>query len=299
MSISIKPGYKGLAEIGGTKVRCTSFTLNPTQDVLFYNHTIGLKDTSPFDSATKKEDIEKINTQRRIWRPSTVSIAGGISFPATEQNIEDLYQKARKATNNDDLSPNKYFDIDYNYYCGGSGIASRRFTDCRVNSFDFNAVAGDIVNITMDFMCRGVEESNFLPSYTKAEKLITWDKVKVTFGTMPFPFNSIIQNVNLKINNNLNAIYVVNDKSTPYPESLSPYDIRVGMQEVSGTVSVFLSQGEEFIPINLAEPTTMTIVLPTLTINTFIVFKTNQIEGITGPIVTQIPFVGVDKALGE
>ncbi len=69
MSNQVRPGYMGLAVVDGTQFRCTSFSVNPNQDVLFYNHVIGLKDTVPSDSATKGEDLSKINTQRRIWRP--------------------------------------------------------------------------------------------------------------------------------------------------------------------------------------------------------------------------------------
>ncbi len=73
MSNLVRPGYMGLASIDGSYIRCTSFSVNPSQEATFYDHVIGLKDTVPSNSATKGEDlgITYANTQKRIWEKSS------------------------------------------------------------------------------------------------------------------------------------------------------------------------------------------------------------------------------------
>jgi hypothetical protein len=284
----------GLADLGGTKVRCTSFSVNPNQDVLFYNHVIGLRDTIPTDNATKGEipnDSTDINIQRKIWRPSPISITGGVSFPATETSLVDIFALARYAN---------YFDIDFNYYCGNgisAGDDSRTFTDCRINGFDMSVTAGDILNINIDVAAKNVISNDTSVHYTTPEKLITWDKVKTTVTNAPFNVDDMMVNgFNFKINNNIQTIYTVGTLSTT--ESLLPYDLRVGMQEVTGSMSVYLDSGLEFIPIAVSDPAIIKVTMPNLTLDMTVVFKSNQMEGQVGPIVTQLPFVGVDYSFG-
>lgn len=287
--MSVKPGYMGLADIGGTKVRCNSFSINPNQDVLFYDHVIGLKDTVPADNSTKQEDLglTYANVQRKIWRPSPISITGGISFPATENNLSDIFNLARYAN---------YFNTDFTYYCHASEDNSRTFTDCRINSFDFNIVSGDIVNISLDVACKNVEANNQSANYTGAEKLITWDKVPVEISNAPFSTsNIVVQAFNFKINNNLQTIYTTTSE-TNTTESLLPTDIRVGMQEVTGTVTLYVNRGYKFIPIGLNNVANIQANMGAagINLNMTVVFKPSQLEGNVGPILVQLPFVCVD-----
>lgn len=287
--MSVKPGYMGLADIGGTKVRCNSFSINPNQDVLFYDHVIGLKDTVPVDNSTKQEDLglTYANIQKRIWRPSPISITGGISFPATENNLSGIFNLARYAN---------YFETNFTYYCDPSEDNSRTFTDCRINSFDFNIVSGDIVNISLDVACKNVEANNQSVNYTSAEKLITWDKVPVEISNAPFNISGIVvQALNFKINNNLQTIYTTTS-ATNTTESLLPTDIRVGMQEVTGTLTLYVNRGYNFIPINLSNTANIQADMGVagINLNMTVVFKPRQLEGNVGPILVQLPFVCVD-----
>jgi hypothetical protein len=294
MSNTVRAGYMGLADLGGTKVRCTSFSVNPNQDVLFYNHTIGLRDTVPTNNATKgaiSESSTDVNIQRRIWRPSPISVAGGISFPATETSLVNVFNLAKYAN---------YFDINFNYYCDtGSSSQSRIFTDCRINGFDMSVVAGDVVNINADVICKNVETDTYNVSYEVPEKLITWDQVPTKVTSAPFNVDDmLVQGFNFKINNNIQTIYTTNNTGSATPptttESLLPTDLRVGMQEVTGSITVYLDSGEEFIPIALPTYANITVAMPNLNLKMTVVFKSNQMEGQVGPIMTQLPFVGVD-----
>ena len=293
MSNILRSGFMGEADVGGTKIRCSSFSVNPSQDVLFYNHVIGLRDTVPSDESTKHvlpESSIAVNTQRRIWRPSPITISGGIGFPATETSLKSLFNLARYA---------QYFDTTFVYYCNRVGIGeeTRLFKDCRIGDFSFAVKAGDIVNLSSTISAKNVVASrgNYR-GYTKAEKIITWDKSLITITNAPFSIsNFIIEGFDFKINNNLQTIHVANAVGTAYPDSLLPFDLRVGMQEVSGDLTIYMEQGLEFIPFDLTTPTKITINLPNLIINMDVVFRTNQMDGVVGPIITKLPFVGVDK----
>lgn len=282
----------GLATIDDTKIRCTSFNVNPNQDVLFYNHVIGLKDTIPTDSATKGEDLGSTyaNVQRKIWRPSPIAITGGMSFPATDKNVKDMFLKARYAN---------YFDLDFAYYCGTGSEGGRKFKDCRIADYDFNVTSGDLLNVSTTIHAKNIEDGDGFSSYTTAEKLITWDAVKITVTSAPFTIDSdIISGFNFKINNNIQTIYVAKSSDPVTDSSLLPHDLRVGMQEITGSITIYLEQGKEFIPINLDTVAKINIqILNTYTITIDAVFKSNQIEGMVGPIITQLPFVGVDMGL--
>jgi hypothetical protein len=70
------------------------------------------------------------------------------------------------------------------------------------------------------------------------------------------------------------------------------------MQEVTGSMSVYLDSGLEFIPIAVSDPAIIKVEMPNLTLDMTVVFKSNQMEGQVGPIVTQLPFVGVDYSFG-
>jgi len=282
----VQPGFIGIlnvynSSVSSTLVRCSSFSVCSNNDPLFYNHVIGLNDTVPGGYETKGEDPGIIQTQRRVFRPSTINISGGISFPATENSLIPFFSYAKYGN---------YFDIDFNYYCH----EGKHFPDCRVNGFDFNIQAKDILNISVDVISKGpVGTTSTLGNYDVPEKMITWDRVKISFANMPFPIdNTIISGLNFKINNNATPIYV-----SSFTNNLLPSDIRLGMQEVTGSITVYLKAGYEFIPLALA-PATITIDLGFWSTNIYVVFSADKLEGLVGPVVTQLPFNGVDKAFG-
>jgi hypothetical protein len=283
---NIKPGYLGIAKVGNVYIRCTGFSINPTQEVLFYNHTIGLNDTVPEDSATKGEDITQTQTQRRIWRPSTINIAGSMTFPATVENINVMFDNAKNGSIID--------SIDFKYYCG----TGRSFRQCRVNSYEFSITAGDILNINVDVVARDIDQmSSSLPSYIEPQGLISHDEIKVTINGDTEINDAIIQGINFRINNNAMPIYTVTPQGVS--NSLMPADIRLGMQEISGSIIIYLQQGREFIPIDQADPYEIVIESHSFNEKIYAVFQSNQMEGIVGPVVTTIPFVGVDRAFGD
>lgn len=293
---NVKTGYMGIASIdtGGDTflIRCTDFNLNPQQDVSFYDHVIGLNDTIPVDSDTKGEEVGVIQTQKKYWRPSPITIQGGMSFPAAYPNIpgssinfQSLFDFAKYGD---------YFDLDFKYFCG----SGRKFENCRVNNFSLSVMSGDIVNISVDIMSKNMIDSDSIETTSVAQKLITWDKVQLTLNGDLGGIADVnnLQGFDFTINNNAQAIHTASPSDQT--NKLLPYDLRLGTQEVTGTLYIYKKQGHDFLL-----PTTSNAIMD-LTIGSFntpiyAVIKPKQISGVIGPVILNIPFVGIDKVFGD
>lgn len=273
----IVPGYAGILSIDGEKIRCTDFGLNPKQEVEFYNHIIGLNDTITGNGSTKGEEPGSIQTQRIMYRPGVIGISGGFSAPVCGStnscNIGGIYGYAKDGS---------YFDMDMSYSCEGG----RKYKDCRVNSFSLSCSAGDVASITVDVLALKAESGSSSSEFRDEQKIITWDKVEVTFKEIGEIFS-----IELSINNNANYVYT--------SSGVEPYDIRLGTQEVSGTISYYNSKGA---PKYLDKDTVQAegeIKLPGLAINLNCILKPITIQGSTSPVISAATFVGVGKALGD
>ena len=296
MARSVRPGYMGIARIGSHTMRCTSFDVNPNQSSTFYDHTIGINDSDPSTSKTKDEWLHTRQTQQRIWRPSPIEISGGMNFPATVTDdgnsaVTNIFSLAAYAD---------YFNLDFWYYCD----MGKKFRNCRINTFGFNIQSGDILNIDtnvfgMDILDETSQEQEHDPFRKVAEKLVTWDTVKITVSNYGPIENVLITGFNFQINNNIMNVYTNGPVSLPpiILPTLKPHDLRAGMQQVNGSISIYLDQGQEFIPISMSNfgYAEIKIESPVLNTTMHVVFQSNKMSGSVGPIITELPFVGVDK----
>lgn len=272
----INPGYMGTATVGGAKLRCTNFNVNPRQEPLFYDHTIGLRDSVPGSIFGGKGDTGARNPQKVIMRPGVKICQGNISHPLTEFSGSTLFDKARTG---DD------FDMDFVYICDGSG---RGYSKCKVNSFTFSATAGDFARVTAEIMGISVGGGGG-GTNTKEEKIVTWDAVTVSgAGDLP------IQSVTLNVNNNCMPIYTAGGNTA---FKLFPVKIRVGIQEVTGNIS-FYNEGVPLTFLDEVTPAQLSITAPGLGIEATVVYKPQEIAGSVSPVIATLPFVGVGQALG-
>jgi hypothetical protein len=294
-------GYIGVARVGGKYYRCTDFGINVQQDTLFYNHVIGLNDTIPTDSTTKGETVGTIQTQRKYVRPSPIGVQGGMSFPAaiedgqSKLNFDDIFNYAKYGN---------YFDIYFWHFCN----VGRKFTGCRINTFNFNVTAGDIINISIDVLAKDMENNDTFEKYSVAQKLATWDIVSIGItgdaGTL-VNITEGIQSFDFSVNNNATYIYT----ALPYPsedvtnrKNLLPYDIRLGMQEVTGSMSIYTKDGIDFLTAATG-PAVITLeceqnggIFFSTDIN--VIFKPREMPGSVGTAIINVPFIGIDKAFG-
>ena len=246
---NIYPGFMGLAQItiggtvatdgtigGGTKyqIRCNDISINLEQDTQFYNHTIGLLDTIETSGATKGEisgeisggiTYANVNAQKILWRPGVKIIRGSLSFPVDDVNFGAIF---------DMVALGKWFVLEISYHCK----SFRTYSECRVNSCSISASAGDVVQMTIEIVGRNmvdaITNTNMSIPFSDTKRLLTWDKFGVSMTNITE--ESIIHSFEMSINNNCIPIYTSGYNKSG---SLFPRDIRIGIQEVTGSVTFY------------------------------------------------------------
>lgn len=294
MAYKVKPGFIGIALfdgdlIGGqqggpnndpyegTFVRCTAFNVNLEQTPLWYDHTIGLRDSIPTSIHETKGDNGERQIQKHIWRASTKIIKGSITFPLTENNADVLFEKAKTG---DD------FKMSFQYTCG----LQRNYVDCKINSYTLNLVAREMVTVTAEIWALDVTEvAGSTTHFIKEEKLITWDAC-----TVDMDGGSVIdymRSFDFIINNNLKAIYTAGSNIS---KALGPSKFRVGMQTVTGSAAIFDDALSLFAPMESTVGKEINInvgnIFP-VTLN--VLYRPLQRSGNIPTLVHTLPFEGV------
>lgn len=274
--MNFSPGFIGSAKIGNGRFRCTDFSLNLKQTPLFYDHIIGLRDSVPTSIANMKSDVGNRNEQKKIWRPSTIIIDGGLSFPWTNNSTAILWETARKGDT---------FSLSFDYNCG----IARKFSGCKVNTYTIKASAGEVVSSDLAIIGTSMEnesQTSGAPLITTTDKLVTWDNASITFGTT----TATLSYFECTISNNCLPIYTNG--------GLAPYEIRVGMQMVTGTLAYF---GADSIGTMAAitSATSFIVKIGSWSQKFNVIFNPQQQNAAIGPIITPIQFTGVDDALPD
>jgi hypothetical protein len=283
----IYTGYMGHGVLNGQNFRCTDFNVNVEQQFEFYNHIIGLNDTIPAGPDTKGEAVGTPQIQRTFVRPGVIGLQGSVSFPAAY--FSTIAQEFFDYTANGDI-----FDLELYYHCeGGSG---RQYEDSRVNSLSIDITAGDIVNFSVGVMAKSFQEIGTPSNFTAAQKLITWDEVTCSVAGIN---DDRIKAFSLEVSNNGQYIYTL-DPNNGLSE-LAPHDLRLGMQEVSGTITVYnRSEGDNILPdcTNPTAPIEIELSWAGFAATLQVLLLPKQTNSSTSALTSTIAFVGVDKALG-
>ena len=286
----------GIGSIDGTKFRVSDFSVQPSQKMLFYDHVIGLNDSDYTTDSTKGETPGMIQVQKKFTRPGTISIGGSLSFPAAEGTgisaLQIFFDRARDGD---------YFDLTFQYSRCETNIV-RYFKDCRVNQFNFSITAGDILSIQVDIVAKNMENAGSVNKFEDIQKLITWDKVVIGGGIIG---GNVIQSFSFSVNNNAKNIYtnLSGQGSTEgilagYADLL-PHDIRLGMQEVTGNVSVYNNTMVEFLNSSSHNRALSVSVGDNFHETLNVIYYPSEIAAAVGPVIVSIPFIGIDYALGR
>lgn len=278
-----QPGYIGIVDIDGQKVRCTNANMQISQAAEFYDHIVGLRDSITGYALSTKGDVGNINYQKYIWRPGVRIVNGDTAFPVTES----MFQKVWGLTRTGDL-----FDTVQDLTCG----IRRTANNCRVSSFNFTATAGDVAQASVSFVAPDVIEqvagssmqqvaSYSAPDFTTAQKLITWDAVEVTTDVA----TDAVSSFDFTVSNDTIPIYTSGQ--------LIPKKIRVGMQEVTGTMSFYNRDRELEFLSDLSVPHPIRLKVGNVNVQLNVIFEPLQREGATGPLTFGLGFVGVGKAM--
>lgn len=215
MSTTVHMGYTGECTIAGIKIPCTSMSTTLDQKLLFYDHVLGLKDKI---SGSTKTDGGSSNPQKVIYRYSPALAKASVSAPIIVGGFDALLQKA---ITGDELSAKLVS------WKSGSAIEIKK---ARVSSLSLNVQAGDIAQFSAEIVGREYSAtSSSSAGELDCKKLITWDQCEASgIGTD-------IASFSLTINNPIIPIYTAS-----WAESgMMPKDLRIGIQEVSGTIGVY------------------------------------------------------------
>jgi len=288
---TISQGYIGIAEFGGLKVRCEDFGVNLQQDYQFYNHAVGLNDDVTGGGKTKGEKVGTINIQRTFFRPGVFKIEGSMSFPATEVNIPYFFNLIKTG--------NYIETFSFYYYCIDETKIGRKFNKVRLSNFNLEVTAGEIIKVTVGFVAKDYESATGLPDYTDSEKLLTWDMAEIIVDSTPIDTEKGLSAFSLSVDNKVEAIYTLQPDNDL--NALGPHDLRLGIQEVSGTLTYYNITGLKVLPEceKPYEKGTITVTMGAFTTPINTIFLPAQVSGSSGTITTSIGFVGVDKAFGD
>lgn len=284
----VQAGYMGYVEVDSYKVRCTDFNVKLKQDAVFYDHTIGLRDSIPAGILDSKGDDASFNEQKIFWRASTKIIEGSINFPLVELSTRAFFYQAYTGED---------FDVNVYYSCD----TGKTFTLCKVNTYSMTITAGEPTNVSVGIMGIDVLEGSAPTPYEEPEKIVTYDAVKIEgsgadTGIVSFEFT---------INNNCIPIYTagtnIGDPSAAVPIApLLAHKIRVGMQTVTGSITFYndIGPADEFVESLIPREIKISIG-DTFAAKLNVLYQYPERTGQVSPYIRTIPFVGVGEAVQD
>ena len=270
----IKPGFMGYAAIGNQVLLINSFSFNAEQDIQFYDHTVGLRDSVPTTlNSTKGDTSWYLHPQKSIYRPGVIAINGTLDATMDDTTCTTLFNYAKKGDTIDALQ--------YIYNCK----LQRTFKKCRINTFTLSASAGDVVKTNASFLALDLSESqdDGTPQ-TNSSKIVTFDKVGITCYDIDAP----IITFSMTINNSAAYVY---SAGTNLSSNLLPKEIRMGVQDVRGTMT-FYTKGVDWKHVGQTV-STINVVIGTLSFKLQCMFLPIKRDGAVGAIVSTLPFIGV------
>jgi len=205
-----------------------------------------------------------------------------IAFPVTEGLAKYLYDLAYDQVE---------FYIDANYY----GSKSRRAIGCKIDNLSFTCEAGSVVQGSMSIIAKSVSEKKVTHTYTKGEKLLTWDKSSVTFIGNPYPENEV-QSFTYNVSNGIKTIKTAG--------SLDPTILTTAIQDINGQIEFYNYndlglplKGDKFYDLGFND---MIFRIGKLTIRHNAVFNPAESAPLTpGPVITMVTWVRSDDFYKE
>ena len=261
-------------------VRCSEFHVDVSQEVKFYNHIIGLRDSTPATIFDSKGDVGAHNKQNIFYRGGVKLCQGSVSFPMSE-----LGGKAF-------LNPAIYgddFNLVLNYYCQ----RLRTYAFCKVDTYAISATAGDVPTVSVGIKGVSLIEdvmATVHPPYTANERLLTWDDIIIT------GLAGNILSFDISVNNACKPIYTAAETTI----ALSPLKLRVGIQQVTGSFTFYSPDGPAAKYIEDITNTSQDISIQfgdLFIIKLKILFPYPEINGGIDKIVHTYKFVGTDIAI--
>lgn len=279
MSTVIMPGFTGFALCGSNHLRFNTCSLNASQEV-------------------EAPDMVMGDYTHNAWAFGKIEVAGQISGPLTENSMNFI----------DDVWTTQGSTIDVKYYAG----YTRRFTNIWANTLTINVNAGEVAQFTLDLIGNTVSASEpTMNWYTDTEKLLTWDKCAMYYGTVrgtTFSGGTVLPNLqsfSITVSNNITRAFIIKASDlfgdlvrgmSAVTGSCVAYNLKSGVDLAdgyTGSGALYWDQYEnnDYHPI--------TISLGDKTLQCTVVFHRGTSELSVGPVLTTLGFTGIGHWGGE
>jgi len=264
--------YTGSCTLDNQVIMCSNMNATLDQKVIFFDHIVGLRDVLGVD--TKGPGGTGDNTQKRTYRYSPALARASISGPVPAENFQTILDKAIKGD-----------EIELNLVFYKQNAPAIKIGKAIISGLTIDLKAGDVATFSLDITGAEYEESRSTSVIADCAKLVTWDQCIVEAT----PVENDISSFSITINNPPIPIYTNRwSPSSDASNGMMPQKIRIGMQEVTGTIGVYGSP-------SIAVPSKGTV---TFNINgdgktLYAVFTQPKDDASTGPYMRTITFNGV------
>lgn len=288
--VNVHMTYMGSCSLAGNNVLCTSMSASLEQKVQFYDHIVGVQDkinsgsagsaTTKGPSPTAAGGGGSVLVQKKTYRYTPALAKARMECPIMGDNSgsDEFKDILNKAISGEDVEAVLTF-----WKSGASKISVKK---AKITTFTLSLKAGDVATFSCELVGAEYKSETGSSSPIDCTKLVTWDKCSVSGDV-----SAQISSLDLTISNPPVPIYTAqwsdaNDASG----GLMPQKIRLGVQEVSGTLSllenVSLSgPGELKFNVNGIQKTIKVVFLP----------PTDQAN--SGQYIQTINFVGANDGV--
>ena len=292
MSITVHMTYTGSCSFadtslgsGPTTFLCSNMSSNLDQKLLFFDHILGLRDVAAASATvesnvagTKKQESATAtgNVQKKVFRYSPAVARASFSGPVPVENFDKILTAAIEGSD---------VEVEMVYWKGGA--PSSKVGKAKIESLSIDLKAGEIATFSVSLV--GAEytfETSATSQAADCQKLLTWDNCTVAAT----PVTQAISSFQITINNPLIPIYTTRwSAATDASGGLMPQKIRIGMQEISGSIGIYGAD-----TIDAPSTGTVKFALHTLTKTIQAAFVQPKDEGSGGLYVRTILFTGVN-----
>lgn len=266
-------GYMGYLNVQGAIYPCNSIDYQVKTNVQYYDHVVGLQDSSfgSFAESKGKGGNASSQIQKFLYRYSPFLPTTSVSGPALDAGgFKTLLTAALN------FSPLSSVIIAFKDKEGVS------LTDSYISSFGFEVSAADILSYRMELISKEAKDISPSSLTGSCAKIITWDVVNVTSFA-----GTTVSAISCSIDNAPQVIYSAGT------DDLFPYEIRPGMQSISGTIASYASESPHQ---PLDEDMVKIAVSGQFLLDLKVAFEPSGADVNAGPFINTTPFKGVNSS---
>ena len=268
--------YMGSLTMFGSQFLCTNMTASKEQTPRFYDHIVGLKDqnfSTTVDGISQKGPYFPLTgggggydqVQKRFWRYPPALYKGSAAGPFVEDSVGLLMEYAIKC------NP---FDAEMIFWNDG---VRQTIYQALISNLSISMRAGDITSFSLEMVSKDMVSDTSTPTEADCSKLLTWDMCQVAFSGVGAGTYHLSE-FSLSISNPIMPIF------TAKPIGV-PKELRVGMQEVTGTVSSYEAG---------VAGDSITFAMGSNEYTIGVVFAGPSDAGTTGPFINTVSFTGTN-----